>query len=68
MMILKLQQNCLTTLKLKKLREKFEKRDMNREELSLEEIDSKIKKALENVNFKVPEKEEIPAFLQGGKC
>ena len=38
---------------------------MNREELSLEEIDSKSKKALENVNFKVPEKEEIPALLQG---
>ena len=50
---------------IKETEEKFEKRDMNREELSLEEIDSKIKKALENVNFKVPEKEEIPAFLQG---
>ena len=50
---------------IKETEEKFEKRDMNREELSLDEIDSKIKKALENVNFKVPDKEEIPAFLQG---
>ena len=50
---------------IKETEEKFEKRDMSREELSLDEIDSKIKKALENVNFKVPDKEEIPAFLQG---
>lgn len=45
--------------------EKFEKRDMSREELSLEEIDSKIKKAMENANFKIPDKEEIPDFLKG---
>lgn len=43
----------------------FEKRDMEREELSLEEIDSKIKKAMENANFKIPEKEDIPEFLKG---
>ena len=37
---------------------------MKREELSIEEIDSKIKKAMENANFKIPDKEEIPDFLK----
>ena len=44
---------------------KFEKREMRKEELNIEDIDLKIKKALENVNFKIPEKEDIPDFLQG---
>lgn len=44
--------------------EKFEKRDMSREELDLNEIDSKIKKAMENANFKIPDKEDIPDFLK----
>ena len=49
---------------IKEVEEKFEKR-AEREELSLD-IDSKIKKALENVNgIKIPDKEEIPEFLKG---
>ncbi len=44
--------------------EKFEKREEDREELKIEDIDDKIKKAMENVNFKIPDKEEIPDFLK----
>ena len=47
--------------------EKFEKRDIEREDLNLEDIDSKIKRALENVNMKIPTKEDLPTFLQGEK-
>lgn len=50
---------------IKPVEENFEKRDMKREELSLSDIDSKIKKAMENINFKIPEKEDIPEFLKG---
>ena len=50
---------------IKEVEEKFEKR-AEREELSLDDIDTKIKKALENVNgIKIPDKEEIPEFLKG---
>lgn len=49
---------------IKEVEETFERRDMKREELSIEEIDSKIKKAMENANFKIPDKEEIPDFLK----
>ena len=58
-------QELFNNYEIKETEAKFEKRDMQREELSIEDIDSKIKKALENVNFKIPEKEEIPSFLQG---
>lgn len=50
---------------IKPVEENFEKRDMQREELSLSDIDSKIKKAMENINFKIPDKEDIPEFLKG---
>lgn len=50
---------------IKPVEENFEKRDMKREELSIADIDSKIKKAMENINFKIPEKEDIPEFLKG---
>ena len=30
-------------------------------------IDEKIQKALENISFKLPDKEEIPDFLKGEK-
>ncbi len=57
-------ENLFNNYEIKESGEKFEKRE-NREELKLDEIDSKIKKALENINVKIPEKEDIPEFLAG---
>jgi len=46
-----------------KIEEKLSKKvEEEKEGLSIDEIDAKIKKALENINFKLPE-EKIPDFL-----
>lgn len=43
--------------------EKMFRKTEEREGISVDEIDAKIKKAIENINFKLP-KEEIPDFLK----
>ncbi len=51
-------------IKEEKIEDKIIEPEEKRAELSIEEIDAKIKKAFENVNFKLP-KESVPDFLSG---
>ena len=48
------------------LERKAELTKLNEEvEEKVSSIDEKIQKALENISFKLPEKEELPDFLKG---